>query len=117
MPEKQKGAARRWIPWTGAGLAVFCVLGALVMMLPPVQRWCLVTLLESPGLDRVTVGQVRVRPGSFEIEGLVIEAAGMRMASGRMQGTGPLWRALLGGGLQLDDYRVEGWHAGLGFQF
>lgn len=116
MPEDQKGSARRWIPWVGAGLAGLCVFGALVMLLPPVQRWCLVSFLESPGLDRVTVDHVRVRPGSFEIDGLVIEAAGMRMASGRMQGTGPLWKALFGGGLHLDEYRVEDWRLWLDLQ-
>lgn len=116
MPEQQKGGARRWVAWTGAGLIGLGVLSALVLVLPPVQRWCLVSLLDSRGLERVAVDHVRVRPGSFEIEGLVIESAGMRLHSGRMRGTGSLWKAVIGGNVHLDDYQVEDWRLWLDLQ-
>lgn len=109
MPEKEKGWVRQWMLRVVGVLASFVLLAVLILMLPPVQRWCVVSLLDSPELDRVTVDHVRVRPGSFAIEGLVIEADGMRMSSGLMQGNGPLWKGLLGGGLHLDDYRADDW--------
>ncbi|MEZ5278163.1 MAG: hypothetical protein R3F07_17410 [Opitutaceae bacterium] len=100
---------RRGIIFALSGMAVAALAGVITVLIPSIQRSIFLSLLVSPGLDRVEVGQVRFRPGSFLVENLVIEEAGMRTEVGRAWGEGGIWKALLGRAVELRVYEVEGW--------
>ena len=103
------GRWRRGVLLGLAGATGFLICGLGILLLPPVQRSILRSFVDRPGLSRLEMKTVRIRPGSFLIEGLVVEKAGMQMEAGRLRGEGAFWAALIGRPLRIRDYRVEDW--------
>ena len=79
---------RRAIVFALAGMAALALVGVITVLLPPIQSSIFLSLIVSPGLDRVEVGNVRFRPGSFLVEDLVVEKGGLRTVVGRARGEG-----------------------------
>ena len=90
-------------------MAALALVGVITVLLPPIQSSIFLSLIVSPGLDRVEVGNVRFRPGSFLVEDLVVEKGGLRTVVGRARGEGGIWKALLGRPVDLRLYEVEEW--------
>jgi len=91
-----------------AGLFAFGGFVSVILILPPVQRWLVLSALESPDMTRAEIGRVRIRPGSVLIENLLIEKQGMRLAFDRAMVRGSLWRAAYGGDVHLRKYELSG---------
>jgi hypothetical protein len=90
------------------GLCAIGVIVFVILILPPVQRWLVLAVIETPEMSRAEIGRARIWPGSARIEDIVIEKQGMRLTLGRAVVRGSIWKALLGGNVRLMHYELVG---------